>query len=499
MPGTTSITLDEVLADAASPLAGAAADYDPLLEDMGDARVVCLGEATHGTHEFYRERATLTRRLIEEHGFTVVAVEADWPDAYEVNRWVRGEGDASGADQALSGFRRFPAWMWRNRDVLAFVEWLHAYNRALPAGARRAGFYGLDLYSLFTSIQAVLRYLDEVDPEAAARARYRYACFDHAAEDAQTYGYAAEFGVSPSCEREAVSQLVELRQRAVELARRDGHRADAAFEAEQNARVVRDAEEYYRTMFRGRVASWNLRDRHMTETAESLLRFFDRGGGETRMVIWGHNSHVGDARATEMGRHGEWNVGQLMRERLGSAVYLVGLTTSRGSVTAASEWDGPAERKRVRPPLDGSYEGLFHRLATGNFVLPLRGAPAAAAALRDTLLERAIGVIYLPRTERASHYFHASLGDSSTGSSTWTGPRPWSRWTGTRSGRRWSRRRRSRPASERRAQARGVRRRGRLYQRATGGRGAPVRRSTATSGRARKRIGRWTVPMPREV
>ncbi len=200
------------------PLGGSAADYDPLLEDIGDARVVCLGEATHGTHEFYRERAALTRRLIEERGFTVVAVEADWPDAYAVNRWVRGESDARDADAALGGFKRFPTWMWRNRDVLSFVEWQRAYNRALPAGARRVGFYGLDLYSLFTSIRAVLEYLDETDPEAAVRARYRYGCFDHAAEDAQAYGYAAELGLSPSCEREAVQQLVELRRRAAKAA-----------------------------------------------------------------------------------------------------------------------------------------------------------------------------------------------------------------------------------------------------------------------------------------
>ncbi len=401
----------DVLRDALHPLTGHAADYDALLDAMGDARVVCIGEATHGTHEFYRERAALTRRLIEQKGFTIVAAEADWPDAYEVNRYVRGVSEAANADEALAGFKRFPTWMWRNTVVVEFVEWLRRHNEQLPAGKTQAGFYGLDLYSLFTSIAAVLRYLDDVDPEAAARARYRYACFDHYGEDSQAYGYAATFALDESCERHAIDQLVELRRSAGELAQRDGRiQEDEYFYAEQNARLVANAEEYYRTMFAGRVSSWNLRDRHMADTVDALLAHFDRKSGKrTRVVVWEHNSHVGDARATQMGEDGEWNVGQLMRERHGGDAFLVGFSTDHGSVTAASEWDAPAERKRVRPGLEGSYERTFHGIEIPNFYVLPSADEAAAEALRPPQLERAIGVIYLPRTERVSHYFEASL------------------------------------------------------------------------------------------
>ncbi len=401
----------DVLRDALHPLTGHAAGYDALLDAMGDARVVCIGEATHGTHEFYRERAAITRRLIEEKGFTIVAAEADWPDAYEVNRYVRGVSDAASADQALAGFERFPTWMWRNTVVVEFVEWLKRHNAALPAGRAQAGFYGLDLYSLFTSIEAVLRYLEDVDPEAAARARWRYACFDHYGEDSQAYGYAATFGLTESCERHAIEQLVELRRNAGELAQRDGRiPEDEYFYAEQNARLVANAEEYYRTMFGGRVSSWNLRDRHMADTVDALLTHFDRKSGKrTRIAIWEHNSHVGDARATQMGEQGEWNVGQLMRERYGGDAFLLGFSTDHGTVTAASDWDAPAERKRVRPALEGSYEQTFHGIEIPNFYVLPTGDEAAAEALRPPQLERAIGVIYLPRTERVSHYFEASL------------------------------------------------------------------------------------------
>jgi erythromycin esterase-like protein len=300
--------------------------------------------------------------------------------------------------------------MWRNRDVLAFVSWLHEHNDALTQGARKVGFYGLDLYSLFSSIEAVIRYLDQVDPEAARRARYRYSCFDHFGEDVQAYGYAAEIGTSPSCESAAVQQLVDLQRRAAELSQRDGRiPEDEFFYAEQNARLVKNAEEYYRTMFRGRVESWNLRDRHMAETLEALLAYFDRKGDRTKAVVWEHNSHVGDARATSMGATGEWNVGQLTRERYGSETVLVGFSTYIGTVTAASDWGAPVERKRVRPALPGSFEALFHALAVPDLLLPMRGREPVAAALRESRLERAIGVIYRPETERLSHYFKARL------------------------------------------------------------------------------------------
>ncbi|HEY5075142.1 MAG TPA: erythromycin esterase family protein, partial [Pyrinomonadaceae bacterium] len=314
--------------------------------------------------------------------------------------------------EALAGFKRFPAWMWRNADVLDFIGWLRTHNDDLPPNAVKAGFYGLDLYSLHTSIEAVLTYLDKVDPEAARRARYRYTCFDHFGKDEQTYGYATGLGIRESCEEEVISQLVDLRRQAAEFARRDGRiAADDYFYAEQNARLVMNAEKYYRSMFRGRVSSWNLRDQHMVETLEHLIKHLGTDQPHPKIVIWAHNSHLGDARATRMGEEGEWNVGQLVRERHRRDAVLVGLTTYHGTVTAASNWGEPAERKRVRPALGNSYEAVFHDANTSRFLLTFRDDEHLASALRAPLLERAIGVIYRPETERASHYFHARLSD----------------------------------------------------------------------------------------
>ncbi len=395
--------------EMAQPLTVEAEDYNSLLDLIGDARFALLGEATHGTHEFYQQRAEITKRLIAERGFTAVAVEADWPDAYRVNRFVQGHGHDAEATEALADFRRFPTWMWRNADVLDFIGWLRDYNDHLPP-AHRVGFYGLDLYSLYSSIEAVLGYLDRVDPEAARRARYRYACFEHFGEDSQAYGYAASFGLTPSCEDEVVDQLVDLQRRAPDYLRRDGWVAeDEQFFAEQNARVVANAEEYYRAMFQGRVSSWNLRDRHMVTTLDNLVAHLDRGGRRAKVAVWEHNSHLGDARATDMGQAGEWNVGQLVRERYARDAVLVGFTTYTGTVTAASDWDAPAERKRVRPARPDSYEALFHEARLPRFFLPLRDGGRAVEALRTPALERAIGVIYRPETERISHYFQARL------------------------------------------------------------------------------------------
>src|SRR5437660_2238893 len=299
-------------------LGGMEEDYDALLDLLGDAHFVLLGEASHGTHEFYAERTRITRRLIEEKGFDAVAVEADWPDAYRVNRYVRGQSSDADAEEALRGFERFPTWMWRNAVVLDFVGWLRERNDRTAGGEQaKASFYGLDLYSLFRSIQEVISYLEAVDPAAAARARERYACFDHFGEDPQAYGYEAAFGAGESCEGEVIEQLVDLQHHAVEYARRDGLLAeDDLFYAEQNARTVKAAEEYYRTMFGGRVSSWNLRDRHMTDTLDALSVHLSRQAGrQARIVVWAHNSHLGDARATEMASLGEYNVGQLVRER----------------------------------------------------------------------------------------------------------------------------------------------------------------------------------------
>ncbi len=406
----TETLLADLVRDAAVPLTGAAGDYQPLLDLIGDARFVLLGEASHGTHEFYRERAQITKRLILEKGFRFVAVEADWPDAYRVNRFVRGQGADADAVDALGGFRRFPAWMWRNADVLDFIGWMREYNDALAPERPRAGFYGLDLYSMHASIEAVLEYLDKVDPAGADRARHRYACFENFGEDPQEYGYSAGLGLSDTCEREVIEQLLDLQRRAAEYARRDGRIAsDEFFYAEQNARLVRNAEEYYRVMFRGRVSSWNLRDRHMAETLEALADYFDAREPGAKFAVWAHNSHLGDARATQMGRQGELNLGQLVRERWGNDCRLIGFSTYAGTVTAASNWGGPAERKRVRPALPQSYEGLFHQADVPRFQLTLKDRGKLAHILAEPMLERAIGVIYLPESELASHYFYASL------------------------------------------------------------------------------------------
>jgi erythromycin esterase-like protein len=383
------------------------ADYDPLLEAIGGARFILIGEASHGAHEFYSERAKITKRLIKEKGFNAVAVEADFPDAYRINRYVRGVGSDQTSEEALSDFERFPAWMWRNADVLDFVGWLRAFNDEKANAEQAVGFYGLDLYSLFTSIDAVLSYLEKVDPAGAKRARERYSCFEHFGEDSQRYGYSAAIGIAESCEDEVVSQLTELNRRAAELANLDGRiAADEFFFAEQNAMLVKNAEQYYRTMYRSDVSSWNLRDRHMVETLAALEKHLAR---QARIVVWEHNSHLGDARATEMAGRGEWNVGQLVREKYGKDAFLVGMTAFAGTVTAAADWGGAAERKRVRPALAGSVERLFHEaFPDGRFFLLLNDEKADLVF--DTpMLERAIGVIYRPETERQSHYFMANL------------------------------------------------------------------------------------------
>jgi erythromycin esterase-like protein len=393
------------VADSVIRLAGTAGDYDPLLARTSGARVVLIGEASHGTNEFYRERAAITKRLIAEAGVTAVTAEADWPDAYRVNRYVRGQSDDESPEAALGDFRRFPSWMWRNSDVVDFIGWLREWNDALPAGGAKVGFYGLDLYSLHTSMGAVIAYLEEVDPDAAQRARERYACFDHFGPDPQTYAYETASGRAEPCEQQAVEQLVELRNAAAERARSDGHvDEDRRFYAEQNARLVVNAEQYYRAVFWGGAQSWNLRDQHMAETLQKLLAHLERTSGPTRAAVWAHNSHVGDARATELGQRGELNIGQLSRRRYGNESFLIGFTTYTGTVTAASDWGGTAERRHVRPALAGSWEELFHERGEPRFLLDPHHLPGAR-------LERAIGVIYRPETERGSHYFQALLRD----------------------------------------------------------------------------------------
>ncbi|WP_218026899.1 erythromycin esterase family protein [Nocardia vaccinii] len=385
---------------------------DNVLDDIiGDAHFVLIGESSHGTHEFYAARAAITRWLITEKGFDAVAAEADWPDAYRVDRFVRGYDHDSSPGHALRAFERFPTWMWCNTVVRDFVGWLRLHNDTQRrSGGRLAGFYGLDLYSMHRSMQQVISYLEQADPAAADRAKRRYACFDRTSEnDGQAYGFAAAFGAGESCQAEVVRQLVDMQRNATELVQT--HDGEAQFDALRNAWAVRDAEAYYRAMFGDRVSSWNLRDEHMADTLNALAAHIGRDGRPARIVVWAHNSHVGDARATEMAADGQISLGQLVREHHGGDCRIIGFSTCYGTVTAASRWDGESERKKVRPALPSSYEELLHDTGRDGFLIRTGTAGPAADVLRQPRLERAIGVIYQPSTERQSHYFHSRLAD----------------------------------------------------------------------------------------
>lgn len=394
----------------AHPLTGAAPDWDGLLSIIGDASVVLLGESSHGTHEFYRLRAEITKRLIREKDFNAVVIEADWPDAYRVNRFVRGESPDMDAVDALAGFARFPSWMWRNADMLDFIGWLKDHNENVYSADHQVGFYGMDLYSLHKSINEVIAYLDRIDPVEAAKARSLYGCIDRFGRDPQNYGLLASSGMNETCREEVIQQLAALRAKEFEYLARDGRSAaDEFFFAEQNALLVKNAEQYYRKMFRSHVASWNLRDEHMMEMLVQLIAHLQSQCGRAKVIVWAHNSHIGDARATEMAWRGELNLGQLVREAFGDQSRLIGFTTYTGTVTAASGWHLPAERKLVVPGLAGSYEKLFHQVGIPTFWLDLTGDESMVDAMRLPHLERAIGVVYVPETERQSHYFEANL------------------------------------------------------------------------------------------
>jgi erythromycin esterase-like protein len=394
------------IATVARPIRGES-ELDQLVELVGNARLILIGEASHGSHEFYDLRASLTRKLISQRGFAGVAIEGDWPDALRVDRYVRQAGHDESAADALGAFERFPQWMWRNADVASFVHWLHGWN-AGRAPDQRAGFYGLDLYSLHASINAVLAFLAEADPEAERRARERYACFDHAHGDPQRYGMEAQLGLARSCEDEVVEQLVEMQRRH---AARSGRtpRGEGWFQAMQHAHVVRDAEAYYRAMFGGRSASWNLRDTHMADTLDLLAAQLGAPGRPARLVVWAHNSHVGDARATAMGEGGELTLGQLMRQRHPGEVSLIGMTTHTGTVRCAADWDEPTRVEQVRPSLAGSWEDVLHGVELPRFYVTASGLRRVAT--QRERLHRAIGVIYRPETERRSHYYHARLAE----------------------------------------------------------------------------------------
>ena len=376
-------------------------DLSGLLDRIADARVVLLGEASHGTAEFYDMRARITRELIERKGFRIVAVEADWPDAAQIDHFVR---DTRLEPTVEATFTRFPTWMWANRQVLEFVRWLRNHNSRFTSPSEAVGFFGLDLYSLYASIESVINYLEDVDAGAAAVARRRYGCLTPWETDPAAYGAMALSDRHRTCEKEVVAMLESLMQKRLRYADLDGRRF---LDAVANARLVKNAEQYYRIMYRGSRESWNFRDRHMFDTLMSLLDYY---GSRARAVVWAHNSHLGDAAATEMGARGETNVGQLCRECFGDGAYLIGFGTHQGTVAAASDWGASMEIKQVRPSHARSYERLCHDAGLNAFLLPLRDRrQRVVKELASPRLERAIGVIYRPETELQSHYFSASL------------------------------------------------------------------------------------------
>jgi protein-L-isoaspartate(D-aspartate) O-methyltransferase len=377
------------------------ASLAPLLKRIGKARIVLIGEASHGTSEFYRMRALITKRLIEEKDFNIVAAEADWPDAARVDHYVRHRNIPP---SEWTAFARFPTWMWRNTEVLEFIDWLHEHNKVLPY-CNQTGFYGLDLYSLYNSARAVVDYLEDVDPDLAIVARQRYGCLSPWEADPAAYGHAALTGAYRSCEQNVVHMLAELHKKRLEYAYNDGERF---LDAAQNAQLVTNAERYYRVMYYGSRASWNLRDSHMFDALLNVMKYH---GESAKAIVWAHNSHIGDASATEMSSRGEHNIGQLCRKKFGEESYSIGFGTDHGTVAAASNWNGPMEVKQVRPSHPQSYERLFHLTNIPGLILPMHAEQNGDlyAQLSKPKLERAIGVIYRPETELASHYFEAVL------------------------------------------------------------------------------------------
>lgn len=393
-------------------------NLDNLMERIGDSRVVLLGEASHGTAEFYEMRARITKELIEKKGFTIVTAEADWPDAAHIHHYINGRED----DALLQNkpFSRFPTWMWANQSMLEFTHWLHAYNTKIKnakteSSEQKVGFYGLDLYSLYSSIEAVLDYLQKVDPKAAEIARERYGCLMPWADDPALYSHAIANKQHEGCEKEVLRNLQGLLKKRLEYSEAN---EEQFFDAEQNAKLIVNAERYYRTLYcaekyytekySAENSSWNQRDQHMFETLQAVLEF---RGSKSKAVVWAHNSHIGDARATQMGARGELNIGQLARQKYGDKAYNIGFGTDHGTVAAASDWGGLMEIKQVQPSHIDSYERIFHEVSNDNFLLPLR-YPLNEDLRKELLperLERAIGVIYRPETERQSHYFYASL------------------------------------------------------------------------------------------
>lgn len=378
-------------------------DFGQSFDRCGDARLVLLGESTHGTHEFYTARAAISRQLIEHHGFTIIAVEGDWPDIATLDDYVRLRGPRSRLGEP---FERFPTWMWRNEEMLGFIDWLRGHNAKLPV-AQRVSLRGLDVYSLGESIHAVIRYLRDRDPQAAEQARQRYGCLTPWQDEPQLYGQAVENRRLSGCEDQVVEQLRELLQRRMNwIGKGDG---EEFFDAECNARVVRAAEQYYRSIYRGAAESWNLRDRHMFETLQMLMAHHDNA----RAIVWAHNSHVGNASATAMGWRGEFNIGQMVKAAYGEDAVLIGFGTDRGNVAAASNWGGATQIMELRPARNDSWEAIFRDIGLMRCLVDWRGRGDRnlRGALVHSMLERAVGVVYRPDSELLSHYFEAVLGD----------------------------------------------------------------------------------------
>lgn len=406
--------LIEHINEAAEPFSKTDKDpYASLLEKIGNARIVMIGEASHGTHEFYQARIDITKKLITEKGFMGVAIEGDWPDAYRVHQYIQGQNDKNKPEKALKHFNRFPRWMWRNTTIPPFLKWLREQNDLLQDPSHKLGFYGLDLYSMNASMQAVIDYLEKVDPKEAAYAIEHYNCFEHMKLDPQAYGYLSQLGLKKNCVEEVITVLYQLQNHAPEYVYINENKLaaeDAYFSAVQNARLVKNAELYYRSLFMQDVDSWNIRDRHMAEILNLLLSKLEAQFDQpAKMILWAHNSHLGDARATEMGSRGEINLGQLVRERYADDVYNVGFSTYTGTVTAASDWGNPAETKKINPGIPGSFEALFHATKYKDFMLSFAENKKLEHLLEPSRLQRAIGVIYRPDTERMSHYFFTHL------------------------------------------------------------------------------------------
>ncbi|MFN7039226.1 MAG: erythromycin esterase family protein [Alphaproteobacteria bacterium] len=389
-------------------------DLEPLIENIGDSRFVLIGEETHGTHEFYDIRAKISKKLIEEKGFDAIAIEGDWPDTYKVNRYIKGDSFIDNSLDALEGFQRFPTWMWRNKVTLEFIEWLYKYNSNSKL-TDRIGFYGLDLYSINKSIEEVINLLANIDVNEATKAIKRYSCFNQYKENIQDYGLSNFLKISPSCQEQVIQQLSEIQSKIYSYVQEGNLTYSEYFNIEQNAILIKNAEKYYRTIYKSKVESWNIRDSHMVEILENIDKYISAEKfKEAKIIVWAHNSHIGDARATQMGKDfKEFNIGQLLKEKYEEEAYSVGLFTNKGTVTAASTWDGEVERKFINPALEDSYEYFFSKFNIPNFLLNIKNNNTGNVKniIPQNILERAIGVVYLPKTERSSHYFYADLAE----------------------------------------------------------------------------------------